>query len=234
MVLRLSELYASFQGEGPNAGRPTVFVRFAGCNLKCPGWPCDTPQAIDPKIFTKEQRLLTPEALGEEIVALGIPYICLTGGEVFLQPAQDLESLLQYLYKHHTSPVEIEVFTNGTLEIPPQIRKWLETIVLDWKLPGSGESSHVRNDAVLRNIRNFSKYDAIKFTIKDRIDFEVARQRFRDVLVPNKLGGVVVCGPVWGQIDSSELADWILQDRLPWFLNTQVHKYVWKPEARYT
>lgn len=236
-MLRVSEIYASYQGEGPNTGKPTVFVRFAGCNLKCPGWPCDTPHAIQPKIFIKEQKFYTPQALADDIVKMypHVDNICYTGGEVFIQPIQDLESLMGLLAQNHTAYVSQECFTNGTQEIPLNVWRRLDTVVLDWKLPGSGEDvPYGPGTNVMRNINKLVHDDALKFTIKDRNDYDVAKVLYNTIIPSTAFGGVVYCGPVWGEIDSSELAAWMLEDGLPWRLNTQVHKYVWPPDARRT
>lgn len=236
-MLRVSEIYASYQGEGPNTGKPTVFVRFAGCNLRCPGWPCDTQHAIDPKIFTKEQKLYTPNDLAQHIIDTypAVNNICYTGGEVFIQSIDDLESLMDQLAKHHTPELTQECFTNGTREIPLNVWRLLDTVVLDWKLPGSGEKTDYDPDSiVMQNINHLRDDDALKFTVKDWNDYGNARVLWNTILPMTSFGGVVYCGPVWGEIDSSELAAWMLKDGLPWRLNTQVHKYVWPADARGT
>src|SRR5690348_12888833 len=112
-MLRLSETYTSFQGEGPNTGMRTQFVRFAGCNFKCPGWACDTPHAIDPKIFTKEQRPYEPQELADYVLGFRTQHICLTGGEPFLQNQTELNDFVVALVREGCT---VEVFTNGSLK----------------------------------------------------------------------------------------------------------------------
>lgn len=236
-MLRVSEVYNSFQGEGPNTGKPTTFVRFAGCNLKCAGWACDTPHAIDPKIFTKEQRRMTPLALIEEINASGMPNVCYTGGEVFLQDSDDLERVLHGVAKNHTASGRVtqEVFTNGTRPIPSAAEHRLDTIVLDWKLPGSGETVAFGPDTnVMHNINKLGPNDALKFTVKHYNDYANAKLLYNTILPWTTFSGVVYCGVVWDGIETRELAEWMLQDKLPWRLNVQVHKYIWPPDARGT
>lgn len=240
MTLRVVEIYPSFQGEGPNTGKPTVFIRFAGCNLKCPGWPCDTQHAIDPKIFTKEQKPYTPAALVAEAAYMGPSNFCLTGGEVFLQPIEDLECLVAELQKIHTpvgSRPTVEIFTNGTLPISRSVIDKVTTFILDWKLPGSGEDiggAWSPDSNLWTNIKHLGPKDAIKFTIKDRRDFDKARDRYDFLLSVIPFGGVVYCGPVWGALEAAELAEWMLEAKLPWNLNIQSHKYIWHPDARRT
>src|ERR1700742_890100 len=101
MPMRLLEHYTSVQGEGPRTGRPTQFVTVAGCNLKCPFWPCDTPEAIDPKLYREEQQTVTPD----DIIASVEEYagndgsfnVCITGGEPMLQPNDEMDELVRGL-----------------------------------------------------------------------------------------------------------------------------------------
>src|SRR5215831_11620988 len=120
-MMRLSEIYASLQGEGPRVGLPTIFVRFAGCNLRCPGWPCDTPYAIDPATSRKEWLTRTPHQIAEDISMViatsGATNICFTGGEPFLQPSEEFHKLLVELVVL-AQGLTFEAFTNGTLEWP--------------------------------------------------------------------------------------------------------------------
>ena len=76
---QLVEIFASLQGEGRNAGRPVVFVRFAGCNLACP-W-CDTD--VRPR-FT-----LSTKEIVSEVRSHRLKSVILTGGEPTIQPRMD-------------------------------------------------------------------------------------------------------------------------------------------------
>src|ERR1700704_2587022 len=94
----LSEVYNSIQGEGPNVGQPTTFVRFAGCNMRCPGWPCDTPYAIDPAIWRYESMKASTMWVAEQILDLKPRHVCFTGGEPFMQPWEELQELWAKLH----------------------------------------------------------------------------------------------------------------------------------------
>lgn len=221
MTLRLVERYISYQGEGPNTGLLTMFVRFAGCNFKCPGWPCDTQHAIDPKIFTKTQQHIEPDTLIDRILGdSSVNNICFTGGEPFLQNHEDLLQVWAALKNRGRT---IEVFTNGSLEWPDV--DLVDTIILDWKLPGSGEFPS--DEHLLDNIRSLGESDAIKFTIKDRDDFDRALFNYTTVILPLEASRPVVwCGPVWGSLTPEKLSMWMKNAEVPWRLNVQVHKYV--------
>jgi 7-carboxy-7-deazaguanine synthase len=231
--LRVVEVYASFQGEGPNTSRPTVFVRFAGCNFKCPGWPCDTQHAIQPAQFTKLQRFVEPGDLAREVLAFGVKNVCLTGGEVFLQNSEALNDFLQALLDNTHYEVNVECFTNGGLPWDPDVVTKIDNFILDWKLPGSGETY---DEEVFRdNLRNLNQLDAIKFTIKDRADYEEARRRFNEdgeLVVGGNDAPRIYAGVVWDAMPTEILAQWMLDDRLPWYLNVQVHKFVWSPDRQ--
>jgi 7-carboxy-7-deazaguanine synthase len=228
--LRVIEVYGSYQGEGPNTSRPTVFVRFAGCNFKCPLWPCDTQHAIDPKLFKDTQQFVEPDELAHQVLALGITNICLTGGEVFLQQADALRSFVSYL--HHADR-EVECFTNGSLEWDEETSLMIDNFILDWKLPGSGESdAYVANEDFDGNFSQLNALDAVKFTIADREDYEVAKDRYRATIeVISRINRPqVYAGVVWGKLETEELCRWMMEDELDWKLNVQVHKFIWHPD----
>lgn len=239
MTLRLLEHYASFQGEGPRTGEATQFVRFAGCNLRCPGWPCDTPFAIDPKLFRPEQKKVDVIGLVSDIQCMArdtFAYnICLTGGEPMLQVSDEIEDLVTQL-ANSGDGYDIEMFSNGTLEYPPNVLEHCE-IRMDWKLPGSGEYRHSNNldwDTRKRNFLRMCQYDhhTIKFTIKDEDDFFVAHDLYNNYIQSDWVGDIYA-GVVWGQeYQTRHLAAAILSYKLPWKLNVQVHNYVWPAHER--
>jgi 7-carboxy-7-deazaguanine synthase len=234
--LRRLEVYYSVQGEGPRVGTPTVFVRFAGCNLRCPGWPCDTQHAIDPALYQKEQRLVTCGALGIEVASLcrqtGARNVCLTGGEPMLQHTNTLMHFVTHLWE---AMLNVEMFSNGLLPYPSALADGAE-VVMDWKLPGSGEDIRSVDDRTtrLRNLallRDSDRTHAVKFTIASTADLARAlevydRHLLRGIHIP------VFVGPVWGKIQPVEIVEWLSFKKLPWRLTLQTHKYIWDPDQR--
>jgi 7-carboxy-7-deazaguanine synthase len=229
-MLRISEVYTSIQGEGPGAGSPTQFVRFAGCNLKCPGWPCDTQHAIDPKLYRNEWETISPDTLLNHVESWPRA-VTLTGGEPLLQNKDDLEEfairLLQLGYS-------IELFTNGTYLLP----HWLShqgirtRIIMDWKLPDSGEDPD--NETRITNLQYLRNRDAIKFVCASRRDFDSAREIAREYMLE---GGrpQLYLGVAWGKLEEKELVEWMLKEQLrsdAWKLNVQVHNYIWPRDER--
>ena len=228
--MRVSEVYLSIQGEGPNAGAPTIFVRFGGCNLRCALWPCDTPWAVDPKIYRNEWQRMTPEELLEETLQFWYPgvNVCLTGGEPMLQPVDELEQYLKLLKERG---IKTEMFSNGTVEYNYDVVSRIDTIVMDWKLPGSGENW--KDEVRIRNIKRLSFGDAVKFTIAGEDDYEIAKAIQQKYLLDGSVRHSFVCaGVVWDKLTNEELVQWMLDDKLNWRLTVQVHNHIWQRERR--
>jgi len=232
--VRVSEIYASVQGEGPRTGQTTVFVRFGGCNLRCPGWPCDTQHAIDPAYRHTWERW-SPEDLTDRVEEVayksGAHLITLTGGEPFLQRDSDLEYFCTEL---RARGYAIEAFTNGTLPYP----KWALTqtrMIVDWKLPGSGEftaSPETRITNLQALCAAWPDAHAVKFVCMNRRDFEQAVHLYKTYHA-SMFGLIWYYGRVWdGEVTNAELAEWVMTEGLPWRLNVQLHNYVWPAHER--
>lgn len=232
-MLRVSEIYLSVQGEGPRAGMPTVFVRFAGCNLRCAGWPCDTPHAIFPELYRKEWRSIRVIDVVNEIKVVAGDRkvnICFTGGEPFLQKHEDLAALVDTLSDHpEIHALTFECFSNGTLQYPDWALEQL-CFIMDWKLVGSQEDPY--NAMRFRNLALLRSADAVKFVIKDWNDFNQAVALYDEFIVEGKSRVEVYYGAVWGAVSNEELIGWVLDAKLPWRLNVQVHNYIWDRKKR--
>jgi 7-carboxy-7-deazaguanine synthase len=229
--MRVSEVYASVQGEGPRTGQTTVFVRFGGCNLRCPGWPCDTQHAIDPQ-YRNEWEKLTPLELAVKVKetadAAGAEMITFTGGEPFLQNKEEFRLLHSFL---HAQGLELEAFTNGTIPYPV----WAVanvSMIMDWKLPGSGEDT--LNGVRLLNLKKLimsSREHAVKFVIKDVADLTQAVRHWLNYLAGEDI--ITYYGKVWeGELSDAQLVETVMLNKLPWRLNVQLHNYIWDPQER--
>jgi|SRR5689334_11601729 len=235
--MNLSEIYVSTQGESVHVGLPTIFLRFAGCNLKCPGWPCDSQHAIDPALYRHEWQIRGEEQIFEEIMSLanetGANNVCFTGGEPFLQNNDHLRHLARML---HAESMQMEVFTNGTLLWPDWAIYTFRTITMDWKLAGSGEKIDPLG-VPMENAKRLSAKDALKFTVASQEDLQEAMRNWLTFwqFISPKLGSPpVYVGPVWDKIEPAEIVEFVLSNKLPWKLNLQVHKYIWDPDKRRT
>jgi 7-carboxy-7-deazaguanine synthase len=232
-ILRVSEVYASVQGEGPRTGQTTVFVRFGGCNLRCPGWPCDTQHAIDPKYRFEWERLSAEELLLKTVQVAGMAgarMITLTGGEPFLQQHEELFAFVDGL---KMMGYTIEAFTNGTILYPDWARENVN-MIMDWKLPGSGENP--LDEKRLENLRALagSRLEhAVKFVIKDEDDFLAAMALYDAYAADLHHQLVFYYGKVWkGHITDARLAELVMRNMLPWRMNVQLHNYIWDPQER--
>ncbi len=211
-MLTVNEIFHSIQGESTHAGRPCVFVRLTACDLRCT-W-CDTPYA-----FTEGQKMSVEEVL-ERVRSYNCDVVEVTGGEPLLQ--KEVYPLMQRLLDDGRT---VMVETGGHVsaeQVPAGVIR-----VIDVKCPGSGEAGKMH----WPNLERLLASDEIKFVIKDRADYDYAR----DVVAKHDLvarSAAVLFSPVHGVLEARQLAEWILADRLPVRLQLQAHKYIWSPETR--
>ena len=229
--LRLVEHYTSSQGEGPATGKMTQFVRFAGCDMRCPGWPCDTAHASDPKIWAKNSYKRTPKELVADIVEQsannGARNICLTGGEPFMQPNDKLDELILEL---HELGYAIEAFSNGSF-IYSNIALEYVTFMMDWKLDGSGEGN-TRLDNRMLNATRLRNGSGIKFVCKDEHDLQQAVETWDKLKYVVDASIRFWAGSAWAVLPEKDVVEFILNNKLPWSLNVQVHNFIWPVNER--
>lgn len=208
--MRITEIFYSIQGESTHAGRPCVFVRLTGCNLRC-RW-CDSEYT-----FTGGEKATLPEVM-ERVRLYGCKLVEITGGEPLAQ-AEAFE-LIKTLADEG---FEVLIETSGSIDIAPVDPR--AKIILDIKCPGSGEASKNR----WSNIDVLRPHDEIKFVIADRADYEWAR----DVIAEKKLDRwTVLLSAVWGELEMKPLAEWMLADHVPARLQTQLHKHIWGADVK--
>lgn len=208
--LRINEIFHSLQGEARTVGFPTVFVRLTGCPLRC-RW-CDTEYA-----FT-EGNWMELDDIVAAVDKHAARYVTVTGGEPLAQPA--CRALVQRLCDRG---YQVSIETSGAFDIAGIDAR--VSIVMDLKAPGSGEAEKNRYE----NIALLSHKDQIKFVIADRVDYEWSCARLAEYRLDERCE--VLFSPVHGQMNPTELAEWILADRLPVRMQIQLHKYLWS-EAR--
>lgn len=205
--LVIHEIYASIQGESSFAGIPCTFVRTTGCNLRC-SW-CDTPQA-----FHGGEKLGRDDVLARAL-SFDTPLVELTGGEPLLQPA-----VLPLMRELCDAGKTVLIETSGERDIAPidpRVHR-----IMDLKAPGSGESHKNR----WQNLAHLTERDEVKVVLKDRADYEWAREVVRRESLSTRVKHVLL-SPVHGVLDPRELVSWTLEDKLPVRVNLQLHKYVW-------
>jgi 7-carboxy-7-deazaguanine synthase len=214
----VTEIFKSIQGESTYAGRPCIFVRLTGCNLRC-RW-CDTAYAFygGTRMSVGDVMAKVRELAGED--GARIPLVELTGGEPMLQP--EIHPLIEQL-RAEGFTVLIETSGERYLgELPRDVVK-----VMDIKCPGSGEGGTLHP----KNLQALDHKDEIKFVLADEKDYLWAR----DFLRENRLIEIVntvIFSPVFGELEPRALSEWVLRDRLPVRLGLQLHKFIWEPETR--
>lgn len=203
--LKVTEIFFSIQGEAQFSGWPTVFIRLTGCPLRCRY--CDTAYAFTGGGWW------TLGDIAARVERYGSRHVCVTGGEPLAQPR--CKELLKTLCD---AGYEVCLETSGALEaggVDPRVSR-----VLDVKTPGSGE--HARNR--WENLETLSAHDAVKLVVTDRNDYEWARTFVRE---HQDLPCPVFFSPSCEELPAAELAEWILEDRLPVRLQIQLHKVLW-------
>jgi len=241
----LIELYKSLQGESSFSGLPCVFIRLAGCNLRC-SW-CDSEYT-----FTGGRKAALQEVLAQvRQLSPNGGLVEITGGEPMLQ-AREVVPLMQSLVDlHYTVLIE----TSGErflADVPSSVHK-----IVDVKCPDSGEGNSFR----LENLDALTRLDEIKFVISSRRDYEFARDFTRAHSLDNRVGSVIF-SPAFRKdaglkqpsngdstayhlpsssdprtaahclLDPQLLAEWILADSLPVRLGFQIHKFIWNPATK--
>ena len=209
-MLRLTEIFHSIQGESTHAGRPCVFVRLTGCNLRC-RW-CDSEYT-----FTGGEKMSINDVMAR-VESYGCKLVEVTGGE----PLAQSESF-DLIKRLCDDGYEVLIETSGSIDITPVDDR--AKIILDIKCPGSGEVEKNR----WANIDELRAHDEIKFVIADRSDYEWARHVIEE---RNLTRWTILFSPVWGELDLKPLAEWMLADRVPARLQTQLHKHIWGPDVR--
>jgi 7-carboxy-7-deazaguanine synthase len=211
-VLSVNEIFYSIQGESTYAGKPCVFVRLAGCDLRC-SW-CDTPYA-----FNEGEKMSVDDVM-KKVEGYRSPLVEVTGGEPLLQ--EDVYPLMERLLE---SGRTVLLETGGQIDVgrvPGGVIK-----VVDVKCPASGESAKVE----WANIDRLGSRDQVKFVIQDRADYEFARETvWRHAL--DRRCAAVLFSPVHGVLDPKTLSEWILEDHLPVRLQLQIHKHIWGADVR--
>jgi 7-carboxy-7-deazaguanine synthase len=212
VLLTVNEIFHSIQGESTHAGRPCVFVRLTACDLRC-SW-CDTTYA-----FHEGRKMSVDEVLGR-VREYGCDVVEITGGEPLLQ--KEVYPLMQRLLDEGRT---VMLETGGHLSVADVPERVIR--VIDVKCPGSGEAA--RNH--WPNLDGLRPTDEVKFVIKDRADYEYARDVVRRHELPGRCAAVHF-SPVDGVQDAKELDPWVLEDRLQVRVQLQLHKFIWDPSTR--
>ena len=213
MPLKVNEIFYSIQGESTYAGRPCVFVRLTGCNLRCSY--CDTQYAYE------EGGIMEVNHIFEQVDPHQCRLVEITGGEPLVQDDTPIliESLLDDGY-------QVLLETNGSMDISRVDERCVK--IVDIKCPSSGMMK--KND--LDNLGRMTTGDELKFVLGTREDYEYAKRILGYKELDSERGNPVNFSPIFGKLDPKTLSEWILEDHLDVRLHLQLHKYIWGPETR--
>ena len=224
--MHLIELYKSVQGESSFAGLPCIFVRLAGCNLRC-AW-CDSEYTFTGgKPFTQDEIIAQVEALHCNLVEF-------TGGEPMLQARELLPLMDALLARNFTLMIE----TSGErplADVPKAVHK-----IVDVKCPGAGSAA---NSFRLENLDALTRNDEVKFVLTNRADYDFARAFIAEHNLRPRVAGILL-SPAFSKspsplrtvdnatLDPRTLVEWMMADNLDARLSLQIHKFIWEPQKK--
>ncbi len=244
-VYRVAERFVSINGEGRRAGELAVFIRFAGCNLRCSY--CDTAWAWGYDARAEE---MTAAEIIAYIRDCGVRNVTLTGGEPLTQPG--IIELLRELADHNKNcekiseknldkksgknsaekisveKISVEIETNGSVDVSEVCcLADRPLLTMDYKLPDSGMESNMLTE----NFAYLDGRDVVKFVCGSRSDLMRATEIMREYDLIDRVG--VFLSPVFGRIDPAEMVEFIKERRLNGVkIQLQLHKFIWPPEMR--
>ncbi len=205
--MKINEIFYTIQGESTFAGRPCIFIRLTGCNLRCSY--CDTEYA-----FYEGREMSIPEIV-RGIKAFPADLVLVTGGEPMMQPSVH-ELFRNLIEEGYTVLLE----TGGQMslaEVDLRVHK-----IMDFKCPSSGMDAH--ND--YNNVQFLTQKDELKFVVGNRRDFDWACGVIRNYDLAPRVGSILF-SPVFNKLPYSDLANWILNCKLPVRIQIQFHKIIW-------
>jgi len=210
-MLKVNEIYYSIQGESSKAGLPCVFVRLTYCNLRCSY--CDTKYAF------YEGYDMSINSIVEELKKYNCNLVEITGGEPLFQ-----NESFELMNRLCGEGFEVMLETGGSLPINDVNQKVM--IILDLKCP----SSNMMKKNLYDNLQFVKSTDEIKFVIGTREDYEWTKEIINSFSLERKCG--LLASVVFGSLEPLKLVEWILEDNLKIRFQLQMHKFIWKPNAK--
>jgi 7-carboxy-7-deazaguanine synthase len=203
---RINEIFFSIQGESTKVGLPTVFIRLTGCPLRCSY--CDTAYAFH------DGEKMTVDAIIQNISQYRAKHVTVTGGEPLAQ-----KSCHELLARLCDEGFLVSLETSGAIDVANVDDRVIK--IMDIKTPGSSEET--KNN--FANLTHITPKDQIKFVISDRPDYEWSKQKINEFNLSDLCE--VLLSPEHEAISPTDLAEWMLEDKLNVRLQVQLHKYLW-------
>ena len=207
--LKLTEIFLSLQGEARSVGLATVFVRLTGCPLRCQY--CDTAYAFHGGQWFEIDDIV------KTVLDYSVSHVCVTGGEPLAQ-----KRCVQLLDKLVAAGLQVSLETSGSIDITPVDQR--VSRIVDIKTPDSAEC----DKNLWSNMQQLTQHDQLKFVICSRKDYDWAKQQLIDRNLTQYCE--VLISPSYTEVQPRELAQWIIDDRLPVRFQMQLHKQLWGEE----
>lgn len=207
MVYRVTEIFKSIEGEGKRVGTPCVFIRLAGCNLRCSY--CDTTYSQ----HDSDGREMTLRNIIGEVKNLNTTNVTITGGEPMLQDATSIAKALDWC--------ECNIETNGSIPLPEKPENTFYT--MDWKCGCSGMTDAMHT----QNLQWLDENDVIKFVVGNDADLEQAK-----AVINTGVKAIPYISPIYGMIEPKEIVEYVLDNELDARVQVQLHKVIWNPDER--
>lgn len=206
MAIKIYEIFHSLQGESTRFGLPTVFIRLTGCPMRCTY--CDTEYA-----FSGGSNM-DVESILQQVDTHNTQYVTVTGGEPLAQ--KECHALLTALCDAGYS---VSLETGGAIDITDVDAR--VSVILDIKTPGSNEEKNV----LWSNINHIKFKDEIKFVLCNREDYVWAKLKIVELELQQKC--TILFSPSYHELSATDLAAWVLEDKLAVRVQMQLHKILW-------
>lgn len=214
---KLAEHFISINGEGQLAGALALFLRFAGCNLRC-DW-CDTAWACGKDAPHETVTLSRIKEIAADAMAQGVRTVTLTGGEPLLQ--ENIAAVIRCLAD---MGLRVEIETNGAVPLAA-FQNTGACFTMDYKLPSSRMEQHMLTE----NFALLHEADTVKFVCGSREDVF----RAKEIAEQFKPQCPLYLSPVFGRIEPAEIVEIMKEQHMGGFrLQLQLHKFIWDPNER--
>lgn len=211
------ETFDSIEGEGKRAGAMAVFIRLAGCPLRC-RW-CDTKYGL--RVQDAAERLTSDQLMGR-VKAYPWKLVTITGGEPLSQP------VLPFIKDLACAGYEVNIETSGAVPLLPYRPQGI-FYSMDWKCPGSGENYRMRRG----NLWELGRDDVLKFVVCDETDLREVIKIHNDYTAKGVEHPQFFISPVFGEIEPKQIVDFVKRHRMNYArIQIQMHKVIWPPDMR--
>lgn len=210
----INEIFKSIEGEGIRMGYPVTFIRLYGCNLNCSY--CDTRYSCEGQDGTEMSVAEVVKRANE----LEVKRITLTGGEPLIH--ENVEELVDELLNEG---FEVNIETNGSIDIYPYIKKPNVIITMDYKSISSGMADKMNH----KNLKYLRGQDVLKFVVGNKEDLD----DMKNVIETYSPSCNIFVSPIFTKIELPDMVDYIKDNKLnDCRIQVQLHKIIWEPSKR--